>query len=430
MRNKPLARTDAGTGYYFHASGRTNQSEDMIVALAFSGGGTRAAAFAYGVLEELRDTKMPGMTNRSMLSEVDVISAVSGGSVTAAAYGLYGERVFDILEPAFLTRNVQRRLVLQSLNPLRWPWLWAPTYGRSELAADNLDRTLFHGATFETLRTNGSPFIVINGTDITTGARFDFTQHSFDLIESDVTKYPLASAVAASSAVPGALTPVTLENFAIHGSGELPDWIIGALDGDNGRLRRRAVQLSTFADAGTIPYVHVVDGGVCDNIGVQPYIDYVQSIPFSKARREDVAGLRARKAVLIVVNAFASPEKDWQAHEKPPGSITTAVAAASHTLDQRSQDTVDHLKEGLFELRKKLTLPSDVKLYVIHLSFTNYRDLKQRRFFLNLPTSFFLPGTDVTRLREAGKELLRDDPTFQELLKDLGTGTPPALVLP
>ena len=62
-----------------------------MLILAFSGGGTRAAAFAYGVLEELAATPVVlGGRPRRLLDEVDLISAVSGGSFTAAYYGLYG----------------------------------------------------------------------------------------------------------------------------------------------------------------------------------------------------------------------------------------------------------------------------------------------------------------------------------------------------
>jgi NTE family protein len=64
--------------------------------LTFSGGGTRAAALAYGVLETLRDTpiKIDGKTAR-MLDEVDLISSVSGGSFTSAYYGLHGDGIFE-----------------------------------------------------------------------------------------------------------------------------------------------------------------------------------------------------------------------------------------------------------------------------------------------------------------------------------------------
>jgi NTE family protein len=418
--NAPLAAVNRSAGYYFHPGARPGQSDEVLFALAFSGGGTRAAAFAYGVLEELRDTRFLTNGAQSLLNEVDVISSVSGGSVTAAAYGLYGDRVFDVLEPAFLKRNVQRSLVLKTLNPVHWPALWSSTYGRSELAAEYYDELLFHGATFAALRTNGAPFLVINGTDITSGTRFDFTQHSFDLICSDVSTFSLASAVAASSAVPGALTPITLRNFAGSCDCNLPDWTGPARQRDVGRMSRRAAVLAGYQDVAAHPFLHLVDGGVSDNLGLQPIIDYVQSIALSKPRQKEMAALRARKIVLISVNAYASPDRDWDRRETPPGSVTTAAAAASHTLDQRSLETIDYLKEALSELRKRVEIRDDVKLYPVFLSFTNFREPQQQRFYLNLPTSFFLPGTDVDKLREAGRELLRQDPIYQELLRDLG----------
>ncbi len=88
--------------------------------LAFSGGGTRAAALAYGILEELRDTTVviDGQPRR-LLDEVDTISSVSGGSFTSAYYGLYGERTFEDFKDEFLTQNIEHKLVRGLLNPLR-----------------------------------------------------------------------------------------------------------------------------------------------------------------------------------------------------------------------------------------------------------------------------------------------------------------------
>ena len=79
---------------------------DTFVVLAFSGGGTRAAAFSYGVLEKLRDTvvEVEGQPTR-LLDLVDVITSVSGGSYTAAYYGLFGDRIFDDFSSRFLYRN-------------------------------------------------------------------------------------------------------------------------------------------------------------------------------------------------------------------------------------------------------------------------------------------------------------------------------------
>lgn len=93
--NQPVEPFDAVNGYDFYTRLPVNDDE-LFVVLAFSGGGTRSAAFAYGVLEKLRDSPISvhGQARR-LLDEVDVITSVSGGSFTAAYYGLFGERIFE-----------------------------------------------------------------------------------------------------------------------------------------------------------------------------------------------------------------------------------------------------------------------------------------------------------------------------------------------
>ena len=125
--NPQITHVDANTGYRFETRQLLKQDKDSLVILAFSGGGTRAAAFSYGVLEFLRRTEMVGPKgNRTrLLDQVDVITGVSGGSFTALAYGLYGDRLFDEYEKRFLKRNVQGEIVAGVLNPLNWPALWS-----------------------------------------------------------------------------------------------------------------------------------------------------------------------------------------------------------------------------------------------------------------------------------------------------------------
>src|SRR5712671_794449 len=82
--------------------------DDTFVILTFSGGGTRAAGFAYGVLREMEKTKMPD--NRTMLDYIDVISSVSGGSFTAMQYGLQGSDGLDDLKKNFLDVNIEGKL--------------------------------------------------------------------------------------------------------------------------------------------------------------------------------------------------------------------------------------------------------------------------------------------------------------------------------
>ena len=91
---------------------------NMIVLLAFSGGGTRAAAFAYGVLQELAATRVVSSRGEQrLLDEVDVISSVSGGSFTSAYFGLFGDRIFEDFEQAFLRVPLQHQLEVALFRP-------------------------------------------------------------------------------------------------------------------------------------------------------------------------------------------------------------------------------------------------------------------------------------------------------------------------
>jgi NTE family protein len=430
--NRPLGQSDAQSGYYFHRQPRPNNSDETLFLMAFSGGGTRAAALAYGVLEELRDTTFAAPEGqRRLLDEIDAVSSVSGGSVTAAAFGLYGDGIFPRLERDFLKRNVQRSLVLRTANPLNWPRLASGRFGRSEIAAEFYDRILFHGATIGDMGRRPGPFVIINGTDITTGARFEFTQNQFDLLCSDVDPFPLSRALAASSAVPAALTPITVNNYAGNCGYVPPDWIRRRYRPDEGRIRLRARELRSYLDATNRPFIHVVDGGVSDNLGLQAFLDGMRAM---QAQRELLGGMqpeKAKRVVVISANAYSFPDRVWDKRERPPASLTVAAAAANHALDRYSFETLELVKEQFESWQRELKGRSEMRLYPIMINFTNFRDLAERRFFLNLPTSFVLPPTDVDKLKDAGHRLLRQNHAYRELLEDLGIPiTPDAVPAP
>src|SRR5271169_3880849 len=151
--NPPIAQYDPHSGQQLERLDWHRGDQQDLVILAFSGGGTRAAAFSYGVLEALRRIEIVSSSGRKtrLLDEVDVITGVSGGSFTALAYCLYGEKLFDDYEQQFLKRNVQSALIWQVFNPLNWPALMSAGWNRSELAAQLYDKILFHGATFADL---------------------------------------------------------------------------------------------------------------------------------------------------------------------------------------------------------------------------------------------------------------------------------------
>ena len=121
--NERITQVDPQSGYrpYLLIPKRKNNDLHTLFVMSFSGGGTRAAAFSYGVLEELRRTEivMNGQRRR-LIDEVDVMIGVSGGSFTALSYALYGERLFDEYEQRFLRRDVEGELLSRALNPFNW----------------------------------------------------------------------------------------------------------------------------------------------------------------------------------------------------------------------------------------------------------------------------------------------------------------------
>ena len=159
--NPPLLHYEETVPYQFEKLEAKRGAQDDLVILAFSGGGMRAAAFSYGVLETLRRIEIVTSDGRTvrLLDEIDLITGISGGSFTALAYGLYRERLFDEYETRFLKRDVQGELVGRILNPLNWTALLSTGWGRSELAANLYDEILFNGATFADLDRVAGPAI-------------------------------------------------------------------------------------------------------------------------------------------------------------------------------------------------------------------------------------------------------------------------------
>jgi NTE family protein len=243
-------------------------SEDIGLVLAFSGGGTRAAALAYGVLEELRDTTvMIDGQPRRLLDEVDTISSVSGGSFTSAYYGLYGERTFEDFKEVFLTQDIEHELLLGLFNPLRW---FSPE-GRTEMAVDLYDEKIFHGATFADMQRAGGPLTLINASDLAYGVRFSFVQEYFDLLCSDINTFPVARAVTASSAVPILFPPVVLKDYYDCPLVGKPDWLerSAELTANNPAMGQIIRGLETYYDQDNRKYAHFVDGGITDNLGLR-----------------------------------------------------------------------------------------------------------------------------------------------------------------
>jgi NTE family protein len=446
--NPPLAHYAKDQGYRFERLRHEGNSDQLFVIVSFSGGGTRAAALAYGVLEALRDTTIEWQGRRvRLLDEVDVISSISGGSFPAAYYALRGERTFDEFAGKFLYRPIQSELVALALTPTNWLKLAAPAYGRSDLAAELYDRELFGGATYADLIAKGRrPFVVLNATDMSTGRPFPFIQDQLDLLCSDLAGVKLARAAAASSAFPGALTALTFRNYAGSCGYEQPPWVALAMQDHAARIdaRRTARAESRLSLASPArPYLHLTDGGVADNIGLRGPLEALLSVdhPWSLVRMLNQG--RIDKLVVIVVNAATRPANDRDRSASVPGLVDTLSAAANAPLDNYSFDTVELLNRIAGEYRAdgravaacnrlsaakgaqcalKLQAPHEVELYPIQVAFEYLTPRAERDWFRNLPTNFELPRETVDRLRAVGRRLLAEDPQFRNLMRDLRGG--------
>ncbi len=429
--NPPL--TDDENGYFFRNHLPRHNSKSLFVVLAFSGGGTRSAAFSYGVLEKLRDTTiLIDGRPRSLLDEVDVISSVSGGSYAAAYYGLYGRRIFRDFGERFLYRDIQQALATQVLNPANWPALAGAGYNRGDLAAHWLDEHLFDHATFTDMSKGELPYVILNASDLNNGMTFSFIQQQFDFLCSDINNYPVANAVLASSAVPVLFGPVTLVN---HDTGcvqkqRLWDtWVGPSLQSDSILQRRYQVAraLERYYDPKRMPLVRLVDGGVTDNLGIRgsmisPVAHYGHALEMRGAfSPADIK--KIRRVLVIVANAQTYHDYPWSEHAEEPGIIDTLDAAFSASIGILNTETIGLAKHA-FDMwanyiNAARTAEQRVKVHFVTLTFNQIRDPERREYFNMIPTTLALERKDVDAIRKLAGQLLDESAHFQAFLRDV-----------
>jgi len=447
-QNPPLTRYDPSAGYRFELLDQGENGDGLFVVLAFSGGGTRAAALSYGVLEALRDTRIEwnGKT-LSLLDEVDVISAISGGSFPAAYYALHGARTFDEFPQRFLYRAVETELIKSALSPAGLFKLAAPSFGRSDLAAEYYDRELFGAATYaDIMARRRRPFVILNATDMTLGSQFSFIQDQFDLLCSDLSGVAVARAAAASSAFPGLLTPLTFRNYAGSCGYRQPPWVAGAQKDRQSRINvsrtaRAERRLSYAADAAERrEYIHLTDGGVADNIGLREPLAAIANLNHSWSVLRLVNLGKVDKLVVIVVNAATDPASSRDHKPDVPGFVDSVTAAANVPLGNYSFETLELLRKTVNEFNEsarlvsgckdlaaargaqcalELAAPRRIEFFPIEVAFEYIEDQQERNWFKNLPTSFELPRETVDKLRAVARRILVEDPNFRELMRSL-----------
>jgi NTE family protein len=438
--NQPLPQDAQGRpiyrpGYALLPMLRDPKGEILFTA-AFSGGGKRSSAFAHGVLRGLRNISVTeaGRT-RSLLDELDYISAVSGGSFPAMHYGLYRERSFETFPAEFLYRDINAYIYGTYLLPWNTARLVTTDYGTNDRMASVYDDLMFRGATFADLERQGLPLIAVNATDIALGLTFSFTQPYFDLICSDLSRFPVARAVAASNGFPVLFSPITLTSHTANCGGVRPPTAAPAEWANNpDELSRRALLARTanrYLDPGSVQYVHLMDGGISDNLAMRSAINGGISLDEKSEAFRRVARQVRRVLVLSVDGEAATDPK--LARERTVTGLGQIFSAVSGTqIDAYNFETLKLASQELDQLVNALKRArceqgriieghdcADVRGALVHLSLSGIADPQLRARLQAIPTGLTIPDPDVDLLVRSGEQLVQQNQAIRQLVSGL-----------
>lgn len=430
--NAPLARWDAGYGYRsanFPPS-QGGSSDSLFIIASFSGGGARASALAYGVLQELARTPIVWEGHQKRLvDELNIVNAVSGGSFPAAYYALYGDRIFQDFEVRFLRKDWERELRSRIFrSPSNWLRLWSPYFGRAHIFAELLDEALFDGHTFgDLVARHQRPLINLHASDMASLSRFEFNQRQFDVICSDLSRLPLSVAAASTSALPLLLSPISMTNYAGQCGFQPPARLVEERPTAWGR--QRANELRSYLDAKKRPHIHLLDGGLSDNVGMRSVLETTALAGDLESTFQMLGAKNIRKLVYLIVSAETSPDLNQYTLNEIPGLSRVSRALIDIPINRYSMDTMQLMNRAIQQWRIQLQQRStgvssvftpDADIYFINASLTEVTEPEKEARLMNIATNLALTDEEVDHLLQAGSRLLRNDPEFRRLIRDLG----------
>ncbi|SFL64480.1 Patatin-like phospholipase [Bradyrhizobium sp. NFR13] len=405
--------------------------DDLLIGLSFSGGGTRAAAFSFGVLQEMEHIPMPRSSDK-MVDRIDYISGVSGGSVTAAYFGIKKRAALSDFRERFLLQNaeagLQTTLSLSTIGRALGGGINDP-----EALSKWLDAHLFEGITYGQARQVGSPRVWINSSDIYNRVPFIFDATAFNAICSDLGKFPVSSAVAASAAVPIAFAPAVVKAYPGTCNDPLPEWVRRAASS-----RTASPMLSSYAKAivryreGAVPYIKLMDGGLVDNYGVAGFTIARESSNTPYGPMSPQQAVRLRRALFLVVDSKTGLSGDWVNTVQGPDGVELLKAAVDTTIDASVganytafDRTMKDYQSSLVAWRCSLSAAQrasygarpgwncrDLQFFVGRLGFDQL-DGERAAALESVPTRFQLPQAQVDDVIAAGRDTLRASPVFK-----------------
>ncbi|MGH1356154.1 MAG: patatin-like phospholipase family protein [Thalassovita sp.] len=423
---------------------------EVYIGLAFSGGGMRASAFSYGLLEELRAQTASPKNPDGILSEVRLVTGVSGGSVTAAYFGLNGPKALNGYRENYLITNAERYMANSPFNPLTIVrGLSGGANGRKTFGR-YLDEKLFHGATFGDLRARSQITTWINAADMANQTTFLFSPETFDALCSDLSSFPISDAVAASAAFPLVFSPIVLEAHQDKCDYQEPDWLTAARHNPeaSSAMRAHAAALESYGNPEKVKYVKLLDGGITDNFGTT-------GLAIERARSRNAhapltveQAVRLKRFLFLVADAGTEKTYRWSNKLRGPGGPSLAMGIAGASMGSASRTGYDAMRlqlekweSDLVEFRCTLSL-GQVRRYRGSVSGWNCRDLKffvglvsfdtldeEQQVELNeIPTRLRLKTEQVDMAIQAGRMAARLNPELNGFLRAT-TGRNPLAVL-
>jgi NTE family protein len=430
----PQSQWDPDAGYRFRnlTPPDTNNTDGLLIIAAFSGGGTRASTLAFGALRELSRQQITweGQQKR-LLDELDIIFALSGGTFTAGYYALRGDQIFHDFESRFLRKDWESELKARVFrSPGNWFRLWSPYFGRAHLMAELLDESLFEGATYGDLaKRNHRPWLLIHASDMATLSRFEFNQMQFDMICSDLSQLPIAWASASSAALPLVLSPISLKNYAGQCGYPMPSWLSAAKK-KGGIAGQRAHELLSYQDIEKRPNIHLLDGGLSDNLALRGLIEGGSVMGGLERLLKEGNLKQVRKLVILSVNAETSPDVLEYRSDHIPTISSAMGSMVDLPINRYSFDTITLVGQGVEKVRLQLrTTPRaadspfapDADVYFINAGLSEEYDPDERLSLMKIPTTLYLTDPQIDQLLLAASRLIRNDPDFQRLMRDLET---------
>ena len=317
----------------------TDFMRENSIVLSFSGGGLRAAAFAHGVLTALESVKT---ADGDLLDDVALISSVSGSSLTAAYYGVYGREGLARFRSEVLLPGFESGMRLSLYSPTNLMRMLGGGLNARENFGDTLDRRVFHGATFADIFRRQGPDIRIQATDLYHRVPFPFVPALFSILCSDLSRYSVADAVAASMAVPVLFAPVVVRTYPDSCEALPAELASLRVKPEGSRVLNAIVKATTaYRDPKRARFIKLADGGLTDNFAVSTLVisRLAFGTPYAPMTERDA--VRIRRLLLIVVDASRGPNGDWTLHEAGPSGVDLALSATDAAVDAAARFAAD-----------------------------------------------------------------------------------------